>query len=169
MGVRQRRARADSGDSARVADDALLALAWDARRGTLQPAPIPALPVAGLWLLALAQLLPIPRVVAPCGSSRLSPQFGVRTCPPPPPRRGPRPISLHPEATRRSLSFATGLLALALVAVPRSENAAAAARLDRSRRRRRRSRFYVSWRGSSPRTSCTASGARPPWRPSDRS
>jgi O-antigen ligase len=31
---------------------------------------------------------------------------------------GPRPISLHPEATPRSLAFATGLLALALAAVP---------------------------------------------------
>ena len=42
----------------------------------------------------------------------------MRPRPPPSWADGPRPISLHPEATRRSLAFGTGLLALALVAVP---------------------------------------------------
>jgi O-antigen ligase len=98
---------------------ALLAFGWDAWRGSRQPAPIPFWPLAGLWLLALAQLLPIPpplhSVIAP-GSAEVwhpDPPAAAAVLGP-----GPRPISLYPEATRRAFSFATGLLALALAATP---------------------------------------------------
>jgi hypothetical protein len=39
---------------------ALVALAWDGRRGQPQPLPIPLWPLVGLWLLAIVQLVPLP-------------------------------------------------------------------------------------------------------------
>ena len=96
---------------------ALAALAWDARRGILQPTPIALWPIAGLWLLAVAQLVPLPqslhRLIAPGSAAVWHPELPAAAAALGP---GPRPISLNPEATRRSLAFATGLLALALVA-----------------------------------------------------
>ena len=51
---------------------------------------------------------------------------------------GPHPISLYPEATRRWLAFATGVIALALAAAPAlRERRSSAPRLDRDRGRRR--------------------------------
>ena len=98
---------------------ALAALVWDARRGTLQPPPIALWPIAGLWLLAVAQLVPLPEslhwLVAPGSAVVWHPDVPAAAAALGP---GPRPISLHPEATRRSLAFATGLLALALLAAP---------------------------------------------------
>jgi O-antigen ligase len=97
----------------------LVALTWDAWRGTLQPPSIPLWPFAGLWLLAVAQLVPLPealhRLIAPGSAAVWHPDVPAAAAAL---GRGPRPISLHPEATRRSLAFATGLLALALVAAP---------------------------------------------------
>jgi O-antigen ligase len=98
---------------------ALLAVVWDTRRGTQEPAPIALWPIAGLWLLAVGQLVPLTeslhRAIAPGSAAVWHPDvpaaaavLGSR----------PRPISLHPEATSRTLAFATGLVALALVAAP---------------------------------------------------
>ena len=96
---------------------ALGALAWDIRRGTAQPAPIALWPIAGLWLLAAFQLTPLPeplqRLIAPGSAAVWHPEAPAAAAVL---GHGPRPISLNPEATRRSLAFATGLLALALVA-----------------------------------------------------
>ena len=98
---------------------ALAALVWDARRGMLLPTPIALWPVAGLWLLAVAQLVPLPeplhRLIAPGSAAVWHPDVPAAAAAL---GLGPRPISLHPEATRRSLAFATGILALALVAAP---------------------------------------------------
>jgi O-antigen ligase len=98
---------------------ALGALLWDGWRGQQPSLPLALWPVAGLWLLAIAQLVPLPvalhQLVAP-GSAVVwhpdVPQAAAVL------GSGPRPISLHPEATRRSLAFATGLLSLALLAAP---------------------------------------------------
>ena len=97
----------------------LLALALDARSGVTPQAPIPLWPIAGLWLLGALQLVPLPawllHLIAP-GPAGVwypsSPEAAAVLGP------GPRPISLHPEATRRSLALATGIVALALAAVP---------------------------------------------------
>ncbi len=82
-------------------------------------APIALWPIAGLWLLAVAQLVPLPeslhRLIAPGSAAVWHPDVPAAAAVLGP---GPRPISLHPEATRRSLAFATGLVALALVAAP---------------------------------------------------
>jgi len=98
---------------------ALAALAWDARHGMLQPPPIALWPFAGLWLLAVAQLVPLPeslhRLIAPGSAAVWHPDVPAAAAAL---GSGPRPTSLHPEATRRSLAFATGLLALALLAAP---------------------------------------------------
>jgi O-antigen ligase len=96
-----------------------LALALDARSGVPPQAPIALWPIAGLWLLGVLQLVPLPawllHLIAPGPSSvwyPSSPEAAAVLGP------GPRPISLHPEATRRSLALATGIVALALSAVP---------------------------------------------------
>lgn len=98
---------------------ALVALAWDARAGRTLSAPLPLWPLAGLWLLAVLQLVPLPaplhRLVAPGSAAVWHPDVPAAAEVLGP---GPRPVSLHPEATRRTLAFATGLLALALAAVP---------------------------------------------------
>jgi O-antigen ligase len=98
---------------------ALAAAAHGLRGGSLQPAPIPLWPLGCLWLLGAAQLLPLP---APL-HVRLAPGSAAVWHPAPPEAgavlgQGPRPISIHPEATRRSLALATGLVALALAAAP---------------------------------------------------
>jgi O-antigen ligase len=98
---------------------AIAAFAWDARRAGGLGSAIPLWPLAGLWLLALAQLLPLPpavhRLVAPGPSAAWYPDVEEAAAVLGP---GPFPISLHPEATRRWLAFATGILALALGAAP---------------------------------------------------
>ena len=101
-----------------------LAAALGAWRGTpgagrCSRAPIALWPLAGLWLLAVSQLMPLPeslhRLIAPGSAAVWHPDVPAAAAVLGP---GPRPISLHPEATRRSLAFATGLLALALAAAP---------------------------------------------------
>ena len=76
-------------------------------------------PSPGSGSSRVAQLVPLPeplhRLIAPGSAAVWHPDVPAAAAVLGP---GPRPISLHPEATRRSLAFATGLLALALVAAP---------------------------------------------------
>ncbi len=99
---------------------ALGATAWDGWHGRLQvPNRLLLWPLLGLWLLAVFQLVPLPealhKAIAP-GSAAVwhpaVPQAAAVL------GEGPHPVSLYPEATRRWLAFATGLLALALAAAP---------------------------------------------------
>jgi O-antigen ligase len=73
----------------------------------------------GLWALAVIQLIPLPealhRVVAPGSAGVWHPDVAAAAAVLGP---GPHPISLYPEATRRWLAFATGVIALALAAAP---------------------------------------------------
>ena len=147
---------------------ALVALAWDARRGTLQPRRSPLWPLAGLWLLAVFQLVPLPeslhRLIAPGSAAVWHPDVPAAAAVLGP---GPHPISLHPEATRRWLAFATGLLALALVAAPAlRERRTCCAPRSRSWPAASRSRSTASSRGSSSRQALRRSGASRPSRPS---
>jgi O-antigen ligase len=98
---------------------ALAAVIWDTRRGVRWTTPLPLWPVAGLWLLAAMQLAPMPEslqhFLAPGPASvwhPAAPEAAAIL------GRGARPISVHPEATRRSVALATGILALGLAAVP---------------------------------------------------
>jgi O-antigen ligase len=99
---------------------ALGALLWDGWHRQLQLPPRAILwPLLGLWALAVFQLIPLPealhRALAP-GSAAVwhsdVPAAAAVLGP------GPHPISLYPEATRRWLAFATGVIALALAAAP---------------------------------------------------
>ena len=98
---------------------ALGAFAWDARRGQLRLPAFVLWPLLGLWLLAALQLAPWPaalhNLIAPGSAAVWHPDLPEAAAVLGP---GPHPISLHPEATRRWLSFTTGLLALALAAAP---------------------------------------------------
>jgi O-antigen ligase len=99
---------------------ALAATAWDAWKGRLQlPSRLLLWPLFGLWLLAVFQLLPIPEAL----HKAIAPGSAAVWHPPIPQvaavlGEGPHPISLYPDATRRWLAFATGLVALALAAAP---------------------------------------------------
>lgn len=104
---------------ARSGTPAFAAMTLDERSGAPAPASLPLWPLGALWLVAALQLVPLPsallRVVA-------SGPAGV-WCPSVPEAAavlgdGLRPISLHPEATRRWLALATGIVTLALAAVP---------------------------------------------------
>jgi len=88
-------------------------------RGSETRAPFLAWPLGGLFGLALLQLLPLPRalltLVAPGPAALWHPAapaaaavLGLDA----------HPVSLDPDATRRVVAFATGVVALALVAVP---------------------------------------------------
>ena len=98
---------------------ALVAMAWDARRGTLRIAAPASWFWLGLWLLAAFQLLPLPRAMhtwlAPGSAAVWHPDVAEAAAVLGP---GPHPISLHPEATRRWLAFTAGLVSLALAAAP---------------------------------------------------
>jgi O-antigen ligase len=98
---------------------ALVALALDARRGRAVAIPIPLWPVAGLWLVGVGQLVPLPPAVhswiAPGSAAVWHPDnVAAATVL----GSDPRPISIHPDATRRTLAFGTGVVALALAAAP---------------------------------------------------
>ena len=99
---------------------ALGAFLWDSRSGPLQMPPRAVLwPLAGLWALAVFQMLPLPEVlhrwIAP-GSAAVwhpvAPAVAAVLGP------GPHPISLYPEASFRWIAFVTGVVALALAAAP---------------------------------------------------
>ena len=98
---------------------ALGAFLHDGRRAPLRAPRLLLWPLLGLWTLAVIQLIPLPeglhRLIAPGTANVWHPEVPVAAA-----ILGDalRPISLHPEATRRSLAFGTGLLALALAAVP---------------------------------------------------
>lgn len=98
---------------------ALGAMLWDSHRGTSLLPAIPLWPLAGLWLLAVFQLVPLPeslqRLIAPGSAGVWHPDVPAAAEVLGP---GPHPISLYPDATRRWLAFATGLVSLALVAAP---------------------------------------------------
>jgi O-antigen ligase len=76
-------------------------------------------PLLGLWALAVFQLIPLPedlhRWIAPGSAAVWHPSVPAAAAVLGP---GPHPISLYPEATRRWLAFATGVVALALAAAP---------------------------------------------------
>jgi O-antigen ligase len=99
---------------------ALGAFLWDGWHGTLRLPPRALLwPLLGLWALAVFQLVPLPealhRAIAPGSAAVWHPDVRAAAAVLGP---GPHPISLYPEATRRWLAFATGLVALALAAAP---------------------------------------------------
>jgi O-antigen ligase len=97
----------------------LAAVAHHVRHGGLLSAPIPLWPMGCLWLLAAAQLLPLPAALhawlAP-GSAAVWHPATLEAADVLGP--GPRPISIHPDATLRALALATGLVTLALAAAP---------------------------------------------------
>ena len=76
-------------------------------------------PLLGLWALAVFQLVPLPEALhhwlAPGSAAVWHPDVPAAAAVLGP---GPHPVSLYPEATRRWLAFATGLMALALAAAP---------------------------------------------------
>ena len=99
---------------------ALGAFLWDGWHRQLQLPPRAILwPLLGLWALAVFQLIPLPeglhRWIAPGSAAVWHPDVAAAAAVLGP---GPRPISLYPEATRRWLAFATGVIALALAAAP---------------------------------------------------
>jgi O-antigen ligase len=99
---------------------ALGAFLWDGWHGRLQLPPRAILwPLLGLWLLAVFQLVPLPeglhRALAPGSAAVWHPDVPAAAAVLGP---GPHPVSLYPDATRRWLAFATGLVALALAAAP---------------------------------------------------
>lgn len=99
---------------------ALGAFAWDGWRGQLQlPSRAILWPLAGLWALAVLQLVPLPvalhRWIAPGSAFVWHPDVPAAAAVLGP---GPHPISIFPDATRRWLAFATGVSSLALAAAP---------------------------------------------------
>jgi O-antigen ligase len=98
---------------------ALFAFVWDAKGGRHHESPIPLWPLAGLWLLGVLQLVPIPaalhKLIAPGSAAIWHPDVPAAAAVLGP---GPHPISVYPEATRRTLAFGTGVIALVLAAVP---------------------------------------------------
>ena len=99
---------------------ALGAVLWDGWRPQSQlPPRVLFWPLLGLWALAVFQLIPLPeglhRWLAPGSAAAWYPDVPAAAAVLGP---GPRPVSLYPEATRRWLAFATGLVALALAAAP---------------------------------------------------
>ena len=99
---------------------ALGAFLWDGWRGLLRLPPRQLLwPLLGLWALAVFQLIPLPpplhHWIARGSAAVWHPDVPAAAAVLGP---GPHPISLYPEATRRWLAFATGLVALALAAAP---------------------------------------------------
>ena len=76
-------------------------------------------PLAGLFLLGVFQLLPLPgallAVVAPGPSAIWRPSVPTAVAVL---GGGPHPVSVHPAATLATIAFGTGVIALALLAVP---------------------------------------------------
>jgi O-antigen ligase len=99
---------------------ALGAFLWDGWRGQ---APLPPRgllwPLLGLWALAIFQLIPLPPSLhswlAPGSAAVWHPDVTAAAAVLGP---GPHPASLYPEATRRWLAFASGVVALALASAP---------------------------------------------------
>ncbi|HSD65721.1 MAG TPA: O-antigen ligase family protein, partial [Vicinamibacteria bacterium] len=99
---------------------ALGAFLWDGGHHRLQlPPRAISWPLLGLWALALFQLIPLPetlhRALAPGSAAVWHPDVPAAAAVL---GQGPHPISLYPDATRRWLSFATGVVGLALAAAP---------------------------------------------------
>jgi O-antigen ligase len=99
---------------------ALGAFLWDGWHGQLQLPPRAILwPLVGLWAFAVFQLVPLPeglhRWIAPGSAAVWHPDVPAAAAVLGP---GPHPISLYPEATRRWLAFATGVIALGFAAAP---------------------------------------------------
>jgi O-antigen ligase len=97
-------------------------LALSIRYGGRQQLPLPSRilwPLVGAWLLACLQLVPLPglllEVLAPGPSAVWHPDDAVASAVL---GSGPHALSVYPEATARSLAFATGLAALTLLAAP---------------------------------------------------
>jgi O-antigen ligase len=98
---------------------AFLALVAELYRGRVHRAPFPAWPLIALFALGLGQTVPLPNallaLVAP-GSAAV--WYPVTPAAAAVVGNGAHPISVDPEATRRVLAFATGVLALALQSLP---------------------------------------------------
>jgi O-antigen ligase len=98
---------------------ALAALVLERDAKVAARGPFEAWPLAALFLLALAQMVPLPRAVlaavAPGPAALWHPAVAAAATVL---GDGARPVSIAPEATRRLLSFAAGVLALALLGVP---------------------------------------------------
>ena len=98
---------------------ALAAVATRVYRGRGAEAPLPLWPLAGLFGLALFQLVPLPQavltLVAPGPSALWHPAAPAAAAVLGP---GPHPVSVDPDATRRALALATGVVALGLAAAP---------------------------------------------------
>jgi O-antigen ligase len=98
---------------------ALGAVLHDARRRPLLLPQLLLWPLLGLWTLAVFQLVPLPaalhHAIAPGSAAVWHPDVPAAAAVLGP---GPHPVSLYPEATRRWLALATGLVALALAAAP---------------------------------------------------
>jgi O-antigen ligase len=91
----------------------------DSRSGPLLLPRALAWPLLGLWALAVFQLIPLPHTIhhwiAPGSAAVWHPDVPAAAAVLGP---GPHPVSLYPEATRRWLAVATGLIALALASAP---------------------------------------------------
>jgi O-antigen ligase len=103
---------------------ALGAFLWDGWHRQLQLPPRAMLwPLLGLWALAVFQLVPLPealhRAIAPGSAEVWHPHVPAAAAVLGP---GPHPISLYPDATRRWLAFATGVVALAIAVGPALRN-----------------------------------------------
>jgi O-antigen ligase len=99
---------------------ALVAFLWDGWHGRLFLPPRPILwTLLALWALAAFQLIPLPASLhhwlAPASAFVWHPTEPAAAAVLGP---GPHPISIWPDATRRWLAFATGVVALALAAAP---------------------------------------------------
>ncbi|HSD26084.1 MAG TPA: O-antigen ligase family protein, partial [Vicinamibacteria bacterium] len=98
---------------------ALAAVATGVYRGRGAEAPFPLWPLAGLFGLAIVQLVPLPEaaltLVAPGPSALWHPAVPSAAAVLGP---GPHPVSVDPDATRRALALATGVVALGLAAAP---------------------------------------------------
>jgi O-antigen ligase len=98
---------------------AAAAFAWDARRGSAAPPADLLWPLAALGLLAVLQVVPLPRtlhrVVAPGSAEVWYPNVAAAAEVVGP---GPHALSVYPRATRRWFALTSGVLALALAAAP---------------------------------------------------
>jgi len=104
---------------ARSGTPAFAAMTLDERSGAPAPASLPLWPLGALWLVAVLQLVPLPsallHTVAPGPAGVWHPAVPEAAAVL---GSGSRPISIYPDATRRSLALATGIVTLALAAVP---------------------------------------------------
>jgi O-antigen ligase len=96
-----------------------VALAWASAEKSLRLPAVPLLPLLGLLALGLLQLVPLPDAL----HAELAPGPHAVWSPASAAARavlggGPHPVSIHPEATFRTLLFGSGLCGLALLAAP---------------------------------------------------